>query len=621
MSTRQHRQNKIKVLTDQAHVRRKLGMYLGSTDEQKEYRWTLNPGYDDWIEYRESIHVPAIIKLFDEVISNSIDEALRTNFEYANKIDAEYDSTTGEITITDNGRGISTEIDPEYGKTGVELAFTQLRAGSNFGEEDFVSIGTHGLGASLVNITSSKFVVISCDGKNKIRLESKWNLISEQLVSKVKKLKAGPKGTSVTFIPDFDLFGVEELTEDIMCLIEKRVRDLALCFPKIRFRWNKKIVRTDTFKKYVGQISESFEVFETDKVKIALIPSEERNQISFVNGIDVYEGGSHVDLVRSEIGGKLLEKLNKKYKKLNLRLSDINNKICWVIVTNEIVKPKFRSQTKEFITNAPKEFGDVFDGIADDRFINRILKNLDLIDPIVETKKLRQEAQERVQLKKQARQIKKIRVPKHIPANGDPDKTMLFITEGDSAAGQMTNVRDPDLHGCYPLRGKPQNTWGKKPTQVLKNAELQQLMSVIGLELGEKPEDLNYRYIKILADADVDGHCISALLLAFFSNWKELFDEKRISIVRCPILIATLKGKEQRFYSIEAYKQARESGAVTNEHKLTYLKGLGSLTLEEYTKLIHEPVEDVIEYTNDTQAALELAFGKDSNARKEWLQS
>jgi len=615
-----HRNNKIEVMTDVAHVRAKMGMYVGSTDIQTHNRWTLHPEYNDWIQYRETSYVPAIVKLFDEIISNSIDEALRTNFEHANHIDVEI-GTDNSITVTDNGRGISTDVDSEYGKTGVELAFTQLRAGSNFGDESFVSIGTHGLGASLVNILSSHFVAQSNDGKATIKIQSRWDESQKDLFTSVKKLKTGQRGTSVTFIPDFRLFGVDGLTDDIMCLIEKRVRDLALCFPDVRFRWQKKIVRTDTFKKYVGQIAESYEILETDKVKIAVIPSDERNHISFVNGIDVYEGGSHIDLVRQEIGSKIIEKLNKKHKKLNLRLSDVNNKVCFVVVTNEIVKPKFRSQTKEFITNAPKDFGDVFDGITEDRFINKILRNADLIDPIVETKKLRLEAQERVNLKKQARKIKKIRVPKHIPANGDASKAMLFITEGDSAAGMLTNVRDPDLHGCYPLRGKPLNTWGKKPAQILKNVELQQLMSVIGLEFGTAAEDLNYQHIKLLCDADYDGYAIASLLLAFFSNWPELFDQGRVSIVRCPILVATKGKSEQRFYSIDAYSEARKTGKVTSEHKLTYLKGLGSLTEDEYTRLIHNPVEDVVKLGTNYKSEFELAFGKDANARKLWLQS
>lgn len=615
-----HRSNKVEVLSDQAHVRQRPQMYIGSTDTQKENRWALATDYNDWIQFREVEYVPGIVKMFDEVISNSIDEALRTDFEFANQIDVEV-GDDNSITITDNGRGISSDVNPEYGKTEVELAFTQLRAGSNFGTESFVSIGTHGLGASLVNIMSSKFVATSCDGKKKIKVTSRWDESQGELLSSVQQLKKGKQGTSVTFIPDFSLFGVDELTVDILCLIEKRVRDLAVCFPNIRFRWQKKIIRETTFRKYLGQLSESFEILETDKVKIAVFPSEERNHISFVNGIDVYEGGTHLDLVRQTIGGKLIEKLNKKYKKLNLRLPDITNKTTWVVLTNEIERPKFRSQTKEYITNNVKDFGDVFDGIEDEAFLKRVLKNADIIDPVIETKKLRLEAKERVELKKKARAIKKIRVPKHVPANGDPDKTMLFITEGDSAAGMLTTVRDPDLHGCFPLRGKPMNTWGKKPAAVLKNAELQQLMSVIGLTMGDKAENLNYGYIKILCDADQDGYAIASLLLAFFSHWPDLFEQNRIQIVRCPILVAT-KGKQtERFYSVRDYAKARESGKIDNSWKMTYLKGLGSLTEEEYERLINTPVEDNITITKDSLAALELAFGKSSEGRKEWLQN
>lgn len=619
--SKQHRSNKIEVLSDQAHCRKRPGMYLGSTDTQKEHRWALHPEYYDWIQFRELEYVPGIVKMFDEVISNSIDEALRTDFDHANQIDVEI-GADHSISISDNGRGISSDVNAEHGKTEVELAFTQLRAGSNFSEDSFVSIGTHGLGASLVNIMSEWFIAKSCDGNKTIKVQSRWDDTQDALLSSVQQLKKGKRGTSVTFRPDFSLFAVDGLTTDILCLIEKRVRDLAVCFPQIRFRWQKKIIRESTFRKYINQIAESYEVFENDKVKIAVLPSEERNHISFVNGIDVYEGGSHLDLVRQTIGSKLVEKLNKKYKKLNLRLPDVTNKTCWVIITNDIPNPKFRSQTKEFITNNAKDFGDVFDGIDNEAFLKRILKNDDIIDPIIETKKLRLEAKERVELKKKSRAIKKIRVPKHVPANGDPDKTMLFITEGDSAAGMLTNVRNPDLHGCFPLRGKPLNTWGKKPGQILKNAELQQLMSVLGLEFGSEPDEMNYGYIKILCDADQDGYAIASLLLAFFSHWPKLFEDNRIQIVRCPILVASKSGKkDQRFYSVRAYTEARESGKVDDSWKMTYLKGLGSLTEDEYERLINSPVEDNITITADSLDALELAFGKNAEGRKAWLQT
>ena len=149
----------------------------------------------------------------------------------------------------------------------------------------------------------------------------------------------------------------------------------------------------------------------------------------------------------------------------------------------------------------------------------------------------------------------------------------------------------------------------------MKNKELSELMSIIGLELGEPPVDLNYGQIGILADADFDGDSIAALLVNFFSNWKELFEEERILLIKSPIVIAK-KGKSiKRFYDLKSF--ADES--FDHSWKIEYNKGLGSLSIDEYDLMINEPVTEVIEYDSGSNASLETAFGKNALPRKQWL--
>lgn len=149
----------------------------------------------------------------------------------------------------------------------------------------------------------------------------------------------------------------------------------------------------------------------------------------------------------------------------------------------------------------------------------------------------------------------------------------------------------------------------------MKNKELSELMSIIGLELGEPAVYLNYGQIGILADADFDGFSIAALLVNFFSNWKELFEEERILLIKSPIVIAK-KGKEiKRFYDLEDY--AKES--LDNSWSIEYNKGLGSLSIDEYDLMINDPMTETLEYDGGANSSLETAFGKNSLPRKQWL--
>jgi DNA topoisomerase-2 len=212
--------------------------------------------------------------------------------------------------------------------------------------------------------------------------------------------------------------------------------------------------------------------------------------------------------------------------------------------------------------------------------------------------------------------LRKVKVAKHIAANKD-DAT-LKIVEGDSAMGFLLKVRDPDKVGAFPLRGVIMNTWDMKPADVLKNKELSELVAVLGLDINNpnSVDDMTYQYIATLTDADHDGigH-ISPLLIAFFYKfWPRLLTEQRVMITRTPIMISTKDNDIKWFYT---YEEASAFKNKEKNYKHRYIKGLGSLTEDEYSVIINKPTYDVV--TVDDAGVFQMMFGKDSLLRKEFM--
>ncbi len=583
-------------------------MYVGDTTVGTHDKWVMDDG--KIIKKKVKI-VPAFLKLFDEIISNCIDEGFRTDFKYANEIKVRVEDN-GKITIEDNGRGIPV-VSTKDGKTQAEQAFTNLRAGANFDDGvGNVSIGTHGLGSTLVNILSKKFIAHTDDGKKHFRLQCSKNM--SEIDTEITKTK-GVLGTAVSYYADFARLGMKSINKDHTQLIEKRVNDLAVCFPKIKFKYNGRLVKSGTFKQYLSQIEKDFVILETAKFKVAVLPWETNEQISFINGIDTFGGGVHVDVVSNAIGNALKDAIKKKHR-LDIRVPDIKNKLLFVILTNKVGDPKFDSQTKERLTNNANDMKPIFDGVDDEKFITRIMKNEELIQPIIEALMLKKQLAEARALRKAQKTAKKKKIASHISASGkNIEDKILFITEGQSAISNLINVRQTAIHGGFPLRGKPRNVRELKPTDIMKNKELSELMSIIGLELGEPAEDLNYGKIGILADADFDGFSIAALLVNFFSNWKDLFDDERILFIKSPIVIAKKKKQVKRFYELRKFHEAK----LDSDWSIAYNKGLGSLSIEEYDLMINDPVVEIIEYDSGATTSLETAFGKNAIPRKAWL--
>jgi DNA topoisomerase-2 len=309
----------------------------------------------------------------------------------------------------------------------------------------------------------------------------------------------------------------------------------------------------------------------------------------------------------------------KRKHKIEVMKTTIKGGLTFVMFARNFINPKFDSQTKERLTNPQsniKEHVEQAD-IKDFQAIARkILNTPVIIDPIIEAQLAKKMAADKRAATLAQKKLRKVKVAKHIAANKD-DAT-LKIVEGDSAMGFLLKVRNPDKVGAFPLRGVIMNTWDMKPADVLKNKELSELVAVLGLDINNpnSVDDMSYKYIATLTDADHDGigH-INPLLIAFFYKfWPRLLTEKRVMITRTPIMIST-KGEDVKWFY--TYEEASSFKSKEKNWKHRYIKGLGSLTEDEYSIIINKPTYDVV--TMDDADVFQMMFGKDSSLRKEFM--
>lgn len=603
-----------KILTARDHVRTRIGMYMGSASKEEVERFVLG-------QWKKSIYVPALSKMIDEILDNSIDEAIRTNFQFANKINV---SVNGDkVTISDNGRGIPQEnVYDETSKTNIPrpvAAWTKVNAGTSF-DDNRVTIGTNGVGSAATNFLSSSFVGRTWQNDNCIEVQCKSGALDIKVNEKAKQ----GNGTEVSFIPDFTLFEVDSLDElDTIALLEDRLISLQMAFPEIAFSFNKKRIRISNIKKYAEMFTSeenaSIITDVSDNLSFFFASSEDGfRSNSFVNGVNTRQGGAYVDFIVNGIVEELGVLIKRRHK-IEVAKNTIKGGLTFVMFARNFTNPKFDSQTKERLTNTYGNVKEHYENAQAKEFLNiarKIFAANDIIEPIIEAQLAKKLAADKRAATLAQKKLRKVKVAKHIAAN--TDSATLKIVEGDSAMGFLLKVRDPNKVGAYPLRGVIMNTWDMKPADVLKNKELSELVAVLGLDINNpnSVDDMSYSTIATLTDADHDGigH-ISPLLIAFFYKfWPRLLTEKRVNITRTPIMISTKGSDVKWFYT---YEEANQFKTEQSGWKHRYIKGLGSLQEDEYDKIINSPVYDTV--TVDDASVFQMMFGKDSNLRKEYM--
>lgn len=608
-------EDKYKVLDHISHVLLRPGTYVGSNKKNTSIKWIYDSDAKKMTQ-REMTYIPSFLKIFDEVITNSVDEHKREPKKLT-RVDINVDIEKNRISVRDNG-GIPVVIHKEHKQYVPEVIFGNLMAGANYDDsEDRIVAGTNGLGAKLTSIFSKEFVVSTCDGSNHF-IQVFSNNMRDRTQPKVKKMSRSH--TEISYAPDLEKFGLTCIDNDHFKMIEKRVYDIAASNTSLKIYFNGELVDIKSFEDYIKlYVGECFYESKKDKswsVGIALSENGFQ-QVSFANSTDTYDGGTHVDYIMNQIISALREFFAKKHK-VDVKPSELKNHM-FLFLNSTVINPSFSSQTKEKLITEVKDFGTTFE--VSSKLIQSIIKS-EIVNSILDWIEQKKNAEENKLQRDLNKKLSKIKVEKLIDAKGrDRWKCSLGLFEGDSAAGAFRKYREPNTMGAFALKGKFINVSEMTNSKLVQNEEAVNLMAAIGLKLGQAPDlrDLRYGRILFYVDADVDGNSIAGLLLNFFYRyWPEMFDRKMIYKVETPIVVAIpRKGKSGKliFYSQTEYNDW-SSKADIKQYEIKYKKGLGALVDDEYNAIINEPKMTLITKDDVSGDALETWFGKSSELRK-----
>ena len=601
-------EQKYRKLSDIEHVLLRPGMYCGSIKPREDDIPLL--GDDEKFSIRKVSYNPALMKIFDEIVSNAVDEHRRN--PKLDELRVTVDPGSGMVKVWDNG-GIPVVKHAEYDEWVPEMIFSNLKAGSNFNDdEERLVAGTNGVGSTLTNIFSVKFRVRTSDGKNAFE-QTFSNNMRERTEAKVIKWKE--KFTEITFRPDLARFGLESIDADHLEMMRRRCIDLAACNPKLRVSFNGVERKFPTFQDYCKLYNESVIYEETDRWKVGIAPSAGSfMQVSFVNSVETKDGGAHVDYVMSQIIEWLREKVKRKHK-LDLRPAELRNHF-FLFVQADIVNPAFSSQTKEKMITEPKEFGSKFE--ISEKTLKAIMAS-EVVQRILDWAQQKALADERKQLRELNRNLDKGKVLKLIDAKGkERDKCTLGLFEGDSAVSFFRKFRDPNSQGAFPLRGKFINVTELPNTRVIQNQEVKDLLVAIGLKMGEEPKNLRYGKILIYADADVDGGSIAGLLRTILGRyWPELFEQNRICRVMTPLVVVKKKDETIPFYTAKEFEAWSAKQKDLNKWDIAYKKGLAALEDEEAKEIVQHPRMFSVSGGPELKPTLDAWFASDPAIRKQ----
>lgn len=607
---------KFKKLDDISHVILRPGMYIGSIKPHTANKWIVEEGK---MSQSEITYNPGFLKIFDEIVTNSVDESKREGSKL-NIIKVDLDRKTNKVTIWDNG-GIPVVKNTEHDEWIPEMVFSNLKAGSNFDDSEERSwAGTNGVGSTLTNIYSKEFNISTCDGKNSFK-QTFSNNMRERTQPVIKKAKANH--TEISYITDLEKFGLTEIDDDHYKMIEKRIYDIAACNTVLKIYFNGELININSFEDYIKLYTqEYFHEFKKDKTwSLAIALSQNGfQQVSFANTTETYDGGTHVDYVMNQIIVSLREFFLKKHK-VDIKPSELKQHM-FLFLDATVINPSFSSQTKEKLITEVKEFGTTFE--VSPKLIQSILKS-EIVNSILDWIQQKKNAEDSKLQRDLNKKLTKIKVEKLIDAKGkDRWKYSIGLFEGDSAISAFRKYRTPETMGAFALKGKFVNVSEITNQKLVQNDEAVNLMASIGLKLGQPIDVKNLRYGRVLifTDADMDGNAISALLINFFYKyWPDMFERKMIYKVETPIVVAIPKAKTKKkvlFYTQNEYNIWSEQNDL-KQFEIKYKKGLAALVDDEYDDIINRPRLTLITKDEASKGSLETWFGKSSDLRKNEL--
>ncbi len=541
----------IKVLKGLEAVRKRPAMYIGGTSI-------------------EGLH-----HLVYEVVDNSIDEAMAG---YCSKVEI-FINEDNSITVSDNGRGIPTDIHPIEKIPAATLVLTTLHAGGKFDNKNYkVSGGLHGVGISVVNALSEN-LSIEIKRDNKIYFQEFERGIPKTELKIIGETKE--TGTSVTFLPDSEIFEEIEFNYEIL---SKRLKELAFLNKGLRIilidrRDDKKdsFYYKDGLISFINYISKNkeklfqepiyFNIKENDvSIELALVYTDTYSSsvYTFANSINTVEGGVHLSAFKSV----LTKVINNYVKKNNMVKNDINfsgddvREGIMAILSVRLPTPQFEGQTKTKLVNTDIK------NIIQTRLYDRLTEYFDehpqvikaIVDKVIKAYNAREAARKARELVRRKTVFETKGLPGKLAdcQEKNPEKTELFIVEGDSAGGSAKQARDRVYQAILPLKGKILNTEKTNLTKVLTSEEIKNIVTAIGAGIGDSfnVNDVRYHKIIIMTDADVDGSHIQTLILTlFFRYFKELIEKGYIYIAQPPLYKCRIGRKE--FY-VKDEKQMKE---------------------------------------------------------------
>ncbi|XP_065160215.1 DNA topoisomerase 2 isoform X2 [Atheta coriaria] len=623
------------------HILLRPDTYIGSVQHLTEQMWIYDTEAKCMVN-KQITYVPGLYKIFDEILVNAADNKQRDSSMDCIKIEIEPEEN--KISVWNNGQGIPVVMHKEEKMYVPTMIFGHLLTSSNYNDEEAkVTGGRNGYGAKLCNIFSKKFIVETSSREYKRKFKQTWtdNMGATKEAS-VSENARDTDYTKITFYPDLSKFSMEKLDDDIVGLMRRRAYDVAASTRGVKVFLNGERLSVKNFKDYIDLYLKSNEdeesrkvVYETvsDRWEVAFCLSNNGfQQVSFVNSIATTKGGRHVDYIADMIVKQAQEILKKKNKGgVAIKPHQIKNHM-WVFINCLIVNPTFDSQTKENMTSLQKNFGSK--ATLSEKFIGQVVKS-GLVEHVLSWAKFK--AQTELNKVGGRKQTKVKGVPKLEDANEAGGKNALkctlILTEGDSAKSLAVSglgVIGRDYYGVFPLRGKLLNVREATHKQILENAEINNLVKIVGLQYKKKyntEEDLKtlrYGKIMIMTDQDQDGSHIKGLLINFVHcNWPELLRLNFLEQFITPIVKATKRNEELSFYSLPEFEEWKSNTANYRTYSIKYYKGLGTSTSKEAKEYFTNMERHRIKFTYGGQRDddhILLAFSKKHiEHRKEWL--
>ena len=625
--------------------------------------------------------VPALVKIFDEILVNASDNRLRDTKD-CSRLDVNIDPGSQKdgrpptITVFNDGKGIPIQMHKDEGMYVPELVFGHLMSGSNFDDSTRrLTGGVHGLGAKLSNVFSSSFTVETLDSESQQKYTQTWcNNMTEALEPDIVRVAPSETDyTSVTFVPDIprltgnpDQIAMDPQDYHIMC---RRVVDVAGCHENFRVTLNGQDVSMPSFLDYSnlyrGEHAAPLSFEEINArwhIGVGLSESGSFESVSFVNGMATHRGGTHVNAIANQIIKRLQEELEKKCDAdlANAITPSLIRRNLFLSVRSLIENPNFDSQMKEYLTSSPEKFGSSC--TLSKKFLNTTLVRPveaggpGIVEELIRVARGRQQALllKEVGGKKSRRQL--LSIPKledaHKAGSNAGTDCTLILTEGDSAKALAVaglEVIGRDLYGVFPLRGKFLNVREAKLTQLTNNAEVKALVAILGLDFDkeydttEERAELRYGHVMLMTDQDNDGSHIKGLVINFFRHfWPKLLKPASdrppeidyaegtfLSSFVTPLLKATRKGKKKEvlsFYSMAEYNEWRASLLDPTELKswsIKYYKGLGTSTpaeAKEYFAAFDKHFRPFHWHSDLDGELVDMVFDKGrAAARRDWI--